>query len=105
MHELTKEQYLETMVDKMKKFNLTKATDQETILEIAADILKGKSIQYTDLVLSDCYENGYQTYSHYLVSWGIADEYIVIIANDIKAEWHGFYQLNLKKEYDIIDAI
>ena len=104
MDELTKQQYLETMVEKMKRFKLTKKTNVNKILEIAADVLNDKGLEYPSLVLSYCYENGNGTFSHYLVNWGMAKKYIVILANEISREWYGFHMLDVEKEYGLKDV-
>lgn len=103
MYELTKQQYLETMDEKMWRFKLTKQRDIDTVLEIAADMVEEKGMQGSNLELSHCYENGAGTYSHYLVNLDGSEKYIAVIANEVIVEWHGFYFLEMNKEYGKMD--
>jgi hypothetical protein len=83
MQELSRQQYLETMIEPMKRFNLRKEEDISTILKIAEDQLASKESKYTPLPLAYCYENGNGSFSHFLVRIDENEKFIVIISNDL----------------------
>lgn len=101
MKKLNKEQYLKTMGTAMHPFSLKQQLHIDNILEIARDILIDSTIHLQKLALEHCCENDTKTYSHFVVNWGVEDLFLIIISDDIKQNWYGFYFLNLKDKYGI----
>ncbi len=105
MQELTPTQFQETFSSPMKAFKLTPSSLARNIESLAKDLLKRKGISPQQLHLAYCYENGTETFAHYLITWGPKDQYLVLISAESEQQWYGYYLLNLQTEYGIKENI
>ena len=101
MKELNKQEFLSTMGTKMARFQLTDASDIDAILAITRELFDEHKIIYQKLELEYCYENNLGIYSHFLVNWGKQDQYLILISDDEREEWYGYYLMDFKEEYGV----
>lgn len=99
--ELSESDFFDTFIEPMKGFDVTSKDHKLGIGQLAWAILKEQDITPSKLILSACFENHPQTFSHFLIDWGKEGYYLVLVSDDQAGKWKGWYHLEFQGKYKL----
>ncbi|MGO8992975.1 MAG: hypothetical protein ACLQVI_06585 [Polyangiaceae bacterium] len=103
--ELTKEEYRATMHGPMRRMGIEEPTPTPglSIKECVLEALRimGPTASVESAEIPHVYITSDAAFSHVLVSFGEKDVFLVVIVDHVAKAIHGYFRLNLRKEYGL----
>jgi hypothetical protein len=98
---LTKDEYLATFVEPMRRLEADEVYKPVRIGEYVAEVIAGfdPPVTQADLQIQHVYLNGDQTFYHVLIDYGQSNEFLVVVVDCGREVVHGHHLLNLNREY------
>jgi hypothetical protein len=98
---LTKDEYLATFVEPMRRLEADESYEPVRIGEYVAEVISRLDPPVTrhQLQVHHVYLNGDRTFYHVLIHYGRHNEFLVIVVDCGRKALHGHYLLDLNREY------
>ncbi|MHB8973295.1 MAG: hypothetical protein ACYC3X_24105 [Pirellulaceae bacterium] len=98
---LTKDEYLSTFVEPMRRLDADESFKPVRIGEYVAEVIANfdVSVARDQLQIEHVYLNGDQSFYHVLIQYGRQDEFLVIVVDCGREAVYGHYLLDLNCEY------
>ncbi len=100
---LTKDEYLATFVEPMRRLEADESYKPVRIGEYVAEVIAGfdPPVRRDQSQIHHVYLNGDQTFYHVLIHYGWHNQFVVIVVDCGREAVHGHYLLDLDREYGL----
>jgi hypothetical protein len=100
---LTRDEYLATFVEPMRRLEASESYKPVRIGEYVAECIRGFDPPVTmgQLQIHHVYLNGDRSFYHVLIHYGRRNEFLVIVVDCGRETVHGHYLLDLNSEYGL----
>ena len=100
---LTKEEYLATFVEPMRRLEAAELYKPVRIGEYVAECIRRlePAVGIEQLQIRDVYMNGDQSFYHVLIHYGQHNRFLVIVVDCNRKAVRGHYLLDLNEEYSL----
>jgi hypothetical protein len=100
---LTKDEYLATFVEPMRRMEADESYKPVRIGEYVAEVISAFDPPVTkdQLQIQHVYLNGDRTFYHVLIDFGRHNEFLVIVVDCIREAVRGHHLLDLNREYGL----
>ncbi|OAI47662.1 hypothetical protein AYO44_09190 [Planctomycetaceae bacterium SCGC AG-212-F19] len=100
---LTKDEYLATFVEPMRRLEADETYKPVRIGEYVAEVIRGfdPPVPRDQLQIQHVYLNGDRSFSHVLIYYGRQNEFLVIVVDCDREAVRGHYLLDLNCEYGL----